>query len=113
MAGLHERPYLWPCADRRLLDTVVEARQESGDTMAKAAAARKRTTPPWTALADTLLLREASACRSTRGGVIDPLAGLRIDDDTADRAIDALAQSGDGTAGSEARAAFDEAVDQA
>src|SRR2546430_6480555 len=79
--------------------------------MAKAAASRQRTTPLWPALADALLLREATACRASRGGDLDPLAGLRIDDATAARTIDDLA--GDGRQAAEAWAAFAEAVDQA
>src|SRR2546423_8866123 len=79
--------------------------------MAKAAASRQRTTPLWTALADALLLREATACRASAGGDVDPLAGLRIDDATAARTIADLA--GDGHEAAEARAAFGRAVDEA
>ncbi|HYT39259.1 MAG TPA: ATP-binding protein, partial [Acidimicrobiia bacterium] len=63
------------------------------------------------ALADALLLREATACRASRNGDVDPLAGLRIDDATAGRTIADLA--GDGGEAAEARAAFTVAVDQA
>ena len=79
--------------------------------MARASASRKRIAPVWTALADTLLLREATACRASRGGDVDPLAGLRIDDATAARTISDLA--GDGREAAEARAAFSAAVDDA
>ena len=79
--------------------------------MAKAAASRQRTTPLWTTLADALLLREATACRASRAGDVDPLAGLRIDDATAARTIADLA--GDGREANEARAAFAGVVDQA
>jgi AAA+ superfamily predicted ATPase len=72
---------------------------------------RNRTAFHWTTLGDALLLREATACRASRGGDMDPLAGLRIDDATAARTIADLA--GDGHQPAEARAAFDEAVDQA
>ncbi|HEV7864031.1 MAG TPA: ATP-binding protein, partial [Acidimicrobiia bacterium] len=57
-----------------------------------------------------LLLREATA-RASRGGGIDPLAGLRIDDATAARTIAELA--GDDSEAAEASAAFGAAVDQA
>src|SRR5439155_22532820 len=79
--------------------------------MAEGAASRQRTPPLWPALADALLPREATACRASRGGDLDPLAGLRIDDATGARTIADLA--GDGREAAEARAAFSRAVDEA
>src|SRR5439155_22970986 len=80
-------------------------------SMVKASRSRERTAPLWTTLADTLLLREATACRASRGGDVDPLAGLRIDDATAARTIADLA--GDGREAAEARATFGAAVEEA
>src|SRR2546421_4469882 len=79
--------------------------------MVKSSRSRERAACLWTALADVLLLREATACRASRGGDLDPLAGLRIDDATAARTIADLA--GDGRQAVEARAAFSRAVDEA
>src|SRR2546427_7886411 len=79
--------------------------------MVKSSRSRERAACLWTALADALLLREATACRAARNGDVDPLAGLRIDDATAGRTIADLA--GDGCEAAEARAAFTVAVDQA
>src|SRR5256885_14615912 len=79
--------------------------------MVKSSRSRERAACLWTALADALLLREATACRASAGGDVDPLAGLRIDDATAARTIADLAGGGHEAAG--ARAAFRRAVDEA
>ncbi len=74
----------------------------------KASSPLVEATDAWSVLADVLLLREAAACRSARGGVSDPLAGLRIDDAAAARAMEELV--GGGREAAEARGAFEEAV---